>query len=467
MMGATRYQVIYQGAILEGFDMAAVCRNVARIFAISEEKAKKVIASSRLVLKKDLDEPAARRQVVGLSKAGLKVVLGKYEAPAAPPAPAPAPPAPVADLAQGAQPQRASAARLAGGAAAAAATQAAEAPSATRTQASRMAFGFEGSGSEYFRVWIVNVLLTIVTLGIYSAWAKVRRKQYFYGNTSLGDTGFEYLADPVKILKGRILVLAVILVTGFLSSFHPLIQPVFTLVFVLVLPWFVVRALAFNARNSAFRNIRFGFSATYGQAFKVYVMWPALAALTLGVLSPYAFFKQRKFVVENSRYGKTAFSFNAKAKDYYRIFMVTSLPVLALLLLGALLALFPDLAFSLLAFGPLLALGLLPAYLWGFAYFSVGTGNLLYRSTRLGPHRLDSVMKVGGYLRLIMVNTLATALTLGLFHPWAKVRTAHYKAEHLTLIPGGDLDTFITASRDEVGALGDAASDFFDIDLGL
>ena len=34
---------------------------------------------------------------------------------------------------------------------------------------------FVGTGSEYFRIWIVNLLLTIVTLGIYSAWAKVRR----------------------------------------------------------------------------------------------------------------------------------------------------------------------------------------------------------------------------------------------------------------------------------------------------
>ena len=44
-------------------------------------------------------------------------------------------------------------------------------------------FEFTGSGSEYFKIWIVNVLLTIVTLGIYSAWAKVRRLRYFYNNT--------------------------------------------------------------------------------------------------------------------------------------------------------------------------------------------------------------------------------------------------------------------------------------------
>ena len=42
---------------------------------------------------------------------------------------------------------------------------------------------FRATGAEYFRIWIVNLLLTIITLGIYSAWAKVRRLRYFYGST--------------------------------------------------------------------------------------------------------------------------------------------------------------------------------------------------------------------------------------------------------------------------------------------
>ncbi len=40
-------------------------------------------------------------------------------------------------------------------------------------------FEFTGDGREYFRIWIVNVSLTVITLGIYSAWAKVRRMRYF------------------------------------------------------------------------------------------------------------------------------------------------------------------------------------------------------------------------------------------------------------------------------------------------
>ena len=61
-------------------------------------------------------------------------------------------------------------------------------------------FHFTGTGGEYFRIWIVNLILSILTLGIYSAWAKVRTNRYFYGNTQVGNTGFEYHAKPLAIL---------------------------------------------------------------------------------------------------------------------------------------------------------------------------------------------------------------------------------------------------------------------------
>ena len=66
-------------------------------------------------------------------------------------------------------------------------------------------FQFEGSATEYFKIWIVNVLLAIVTLGVYSAWGKVRTESYFYGNTIVNGSSFRYTGDPVKILKGRII----------------------------------------------------------------------------------------------------------------------------------------------------------------------------------------------------------------------------------------------------------------------
>lgn len=73
-------------------------------------------------------------------------------------------------------------------------------------------FEFSGSGGEYFRIWIVNLILTVLTLGIYSAWAKVRRNRYFYGHTRRGVAAFEYLAERIAILKGRLLALGVFLI---------------------------------------------------------------------------------------------------------------------------------------------------------------------------------------------------------------------------------------------------------------
>jgi len=79
-------------------------------------------------------------------------------------------------------------------------------------QAQEHPFEFTGDGWEYFKIWIVNLLLTILTLGIYSAWAKVRRLHYFYRNTLLAGASFEYHGTPIAILKGRLIAFALFLV---------------------------------------------------------------------------------------------------------------------------------------------------------------------------------------------------------------------------------------------------------------
>nr|HPQ96582.1 DUF898 family protein [Thiolinea sp.] len=95
-------------------------------------------------------------------------------------------------------------------------------PAGTRPATTRHGFEFTGSGSEYFRIWITNILLTLLTLGIYSAWAKVRTRRYFYGNTLLDGSSFEYHARPLAILKGRVIAVALLLLYVGLSRFFPL-----------------------------------------------------------------------------------------------------------------------------------------------------------------------------------------------------------------------------------------------------
>ena len=75
-----------------------------------------------------------------------------------------------------------------------------------------MPIRFSGSAGEYFKIWIVNIALTVVTLGIYSPWAKVRKLRYFYTNTSLEDGHFDYHANPKAILYGRLIAVGMLVI---------------------------------------------------------------------------------------------------------------------------------------------------------------------------------------------------------------------------------------------------------------
>ncbi|MDR1849433.1 MAG: DUF898 domain-containing protein [Zoogloeaceae bacterium] len=130
---------------------------------------------------------------------------------------------------------------------------------------------FVGTGEEYFRIWIVNLMLSILTLGIYSAWAKVRREQYFHRNTLLDGSGFDYHGKPKAILVGRIIAFAMVVILAVIEKIKPeLYHPALLLCSPLI-PWFLVRSFAFRARNTSFRGLRFNFLGTYKGMCKAFL----------------------------------------------------------------------------------------------------------------------------------------------------------------------------------------------------
>jgi len=296
-------------------------------------------------------------------------------------------------------------------------------------------------------------LFSILTLGIYSAWAKVRNHRYFYSNTFIGEHSLEYLANPVAILKGRIV--AAIFLAGYVLSgqFMPQLGLLFMLVFLIAMPWLVCKSLAFRNRNTAFRNIRFGFDGTYKEAFVVFVLLPIASALTLMLLAPYAFYRQKRFMVEHSRYGTTSFEPEFVARDFYGIF----LRALGLLVLAGASLLIP-------VAGPLVAM---VVYLVLFAYVNAKTANLVFNNSHIKGNGFDSRLAVGGLLGLYITNWFIVALTIGLGIPWAKVRLARYRAECLSLMSDGSLDSFIAAEEKYVSAIGEEIGNAFDMDIGL
>lgn len=448
------YNVVYKGRVLEGFDFEAAKNKLVEKFALSREKAENILKSRRVVLKKAVDEMTARKLGLALKRAGLDVILTKNR-----------PTAIVQPTTAGAgdirkpQGDKIAAPSTAAHDGHVDTTAAATVVDQTPTKKSTVIpFEFHGKGGEYFKIWMVNTILTILTLGIYSAWAKVRHKKYIYGSAQLNGAGFEYLADPVKILKGRMIAGVFLILYSTLSNLFPQIGLVFSLGLLAIVPWIVVKALSFNARNTAWRNIRFGFNGSVKEAAKAFFLWPILVPLTLGIMAPYTYYRQRKFIIENSSYGATHFTFNATARDYYRLFMSAFIPlIIGIGLVAAVVFFLPPLAVP----------AALMLYLYLFAFYSVKTTNLQFNSSQLAAHRFKASLKIKEYLVLVVTNSLATALTIGLFYPWAKIRTLKYKLSHLSLMASGDIDTFIAEEQKQVGSLGEGMSDFFDIDIGL
>jgi uncharacterized membrane protein YjgN (DUF898 family) len=160
---------------------------------------------------------------------------------------------------------------------------------------------FTGSAGEYFRIWIVNVVLTVVTLGIYGAWAKVRTRRYFYANTLLGGEPFDYLANPIAILKGNLIILSSLLAYIILQAYEPMFSGIIILAFSLLIPFLIYKSLKFRAHNTAFRNIRFRFLGTAGESYGIFMGIPLLIPFTLGLIFPYCISTRHIYLLSSLR----------------------------------------------------------------------------------------------------------------------------------------------------------------------
>jgi len=331
---------------------------------------------------------------------------------------------------------------------------------------------FTGQGGEYFKIWIVNLLLSILTLGMYSAWAKVRRNQYFYRHTRLAGACFDYHGDPKAILKGRMIAVVLVAAYTLAGTFSPHIALAILLAILLLMPWLLKRSLRFRLYNSSYRGLRFAFYGKTGGAYLNWLAWPLASALSLGVLWPLTQQRIVRYMRDNSAYGNALFRFAAGTGGFYKIYLlvIPMLVAIFVLLLVASQLVIPDHVEQRMAVGGALAgigtyLGLL---IFGYPYVSARMQNLIWNHTQLaGVHRFASDIKASGLFGIMFSNLLLTLLTLGLYKPFGDIRLARYRIEHISLIPGADLENIVAGIESQAAAAGEEIAEMFDLDISL
>jgi uncharacterized membrane protein YjgN (DUF898 family) len=333
---------------------------------------------------------------------------------------------------------------------------------------------FTGSGGEYFRIWIVNLLLSILTLGIYSAWAKVRREQYFHGNTQVAGHAFGYHATPGQILRGRLVAALIFLVYILASELSPVGAAIFGIAFLIGLPFLVTRAKRFQMRVTSWRGVRFDFELDYGGAVASFIAAPVLSALSLGLALPWATRLRYRWLVDNASYGNTRFKTTAGLRPFVMA-VLGAAGLLALLVVflfitsGVSSMLVAQMMGPEAGFQPLVllfAVVYVPLLLGGYlilAFWRRSVLNAVLPATTVGPVTLDCRLSARRLALIYVTNFLGILFTLGLYTPWARVRAAKYQLESCSARFEGSLDQFVATQVRDTSAVGEEIGEMFDV----
>ena len=141
-------------------------------------------------------------------------------------------------------------------------------------------------GAELFKIWIVNVLLQIVTLGFYYPWGKANQLQYLYGHTIFENDPLQFHGTGSEMFKGFIKALVcVIVIYGlfFLLSLngYPLLAVViFMLSFMAILPLIVHGSYRYRMSRTSWRGIRFGYRGDKAALYAIFIKGILLTIIT-------------------------------------------------------------------------------------------------------------------------------------------------------------------------------------------
>ncbi len=378
------------------------------------------------------------------------------------------------------------------------------APSAPREH--QLLLHFTGSGSEYFRIWIVNLLLVLVTLGIYFPWAKVRRLRYFYGATEVGGAPLDFHGDPKKMLRGYLLTGALVGLYSVAGNFSPLAGLVAVVAIAALWPALFKSSMQFRLANTSWRGLRFRFTGTLAGAYRAMVplFVPGIAILgavvfipdaahpppwyfgllggVLGALllaGPWLWWNLKSYQHNHYALAQQRTELRSTVGAFYLVFLKTF--GVALLAIGGLfgfvllLGVFggaslgaPRSGAAMVAIVVATFVGMFVVQLLPRPYFTSRMQNLLWSRTGNSSLRFRSRLDFFPLLGLTLKNWLLMILTLGFYWPFAAVALARMRLEAVSLTTRVDPESLLDAARAHEGeAAGDAAGDLLGLDIGF
>jgi uncharacterized membrane protein YjgN (DUF898 family) len=194
---------------------------------------------------------------------------------------------------------------------------------------------YHGTGGELLLIFLKNFFLTIVTIGIYSFWARTNVQKYNAANLewaaerfAFHGTGKERFIGFLKAFGLMILALLIFYIIQTLLLYIPIpyLAPIvgyllFLGLFIGLLPFIIVGNRRYFSSRTSYRNLRFGFDGKSLEIAKIYMKGLSLTFLTLGIYYPWFFAEKETYLRSKTRYGNTHFGFDPDGKEIFFLYL--------------------------------------------------------------------------------------------------------------------------------------------------
>jgi uncharacterized membrane protein YjgN (DUF898 family) len=306
---------------------------------------------------------------------------------------------------------------------------------------------FHGEGAKLFGIYIVNILLTFFTLGLYYPWAKAAMLKYLYEETEFEQsrftfhgTGREMFVGFIKAI-GIILAIYCVLFLAILSN-KPAVILIGMLIFygalLLLIPVAIHGSLRYRMSRSSWRGIHFGYRGDLKEFVRVFVIGSLITIFTLGIYSFWLIIEIRKYIFKHLRFGNLTFSYEADGGTFFVLHLKGYF--LLVITLG----------------------------IYSFWYvrdlFNYYIDNIrMYQDDKKLTFRSNAT--AGGYFKLIVGNILIILFTLGLGTPWAIVRTLNFVFSNIVIEGALDVNAIRQTEESYKDATGEDLADMIDIGL--
>ncbi len=195
---------------------------------------------------------------------------------------------------------------------------------------------YTGQNGEMFGIWIKNLILSLLTLGIYSFWGNVIQKKYIYQNAEISGGSFDYHATGkqkfIGFLKGAVLIGIFVAIYMGISELCTMllgqqVGQIVSMAFlyagvILIQPVIKVGSLRFNRAYTSWNNVRFKFHGNVKDLYMIYIKAIPWMIITLGLYAPFLLNKIIQFKYDHSSLGTQKFNYSVEPWDYAKAYYV-------------------------------------------------------------------------------------------------------------------------------------------------